>query len=184
MGEKIDLGRLDAEIAACRQNDALIRNRRQAFVDKLRDIAGLYVNPPEHAIVLSVDEKSQIQALGRTQAPLPMKKGHPETRTHDDKRNGTTTLFATLNVREGTVIGQNMERHRHQGFIAFLDTVERQLPRDRDVRVILDNYATHKTDAVRAWLDRHPNWTFHFAPTSSFWLNAVEGFFAKLTGGV
>ena len=152
-----------------------------AFVDKLRDIAGLFVNPPEHAIVLLVDEKSQIQALGRTQAPLPMKKGHPETRTHDCKRTTTTTLFAALNVLEGTVIGQNMERHRHQEFIAFLDTVERQLPGDRDVHVILDNYATHKTDAVRAWLDRHPNWTFHFTPTLSSWLNAVEGLFAKLT---
>ena len=152
-----------------------------AFVDKLRDIAGLYVNPLEHAIVLSVDEKSRIQALGRTQAPLPMKKGHPEARTHDCKGYGTTTLFAALNVLEGTVIGKNMERHRHLEFIAFLDTVERQLPRTRGVHVILGNHATHKTDAVRAWLDRHPNRTFHFTATSSSWLNAVEGFFAKLT---
>ena len=121
-----------------------------AFVDKLRDIVGLYVNPLEHAIVLPVDEKSQIQALGHTQAPLAMKNGHPVTRTHDYKRNGTTTLFAALNVLEGTVIGQNMERHRHQEFIDFLDTVERQLPAGCDVHVILDNYSTHKTDAVHA----------------------------------
>ena len=139
------------------------------------------MNPPEHAIVLSVDEKSQIQDLGRTQGPLPMKKGRPQTRTHDYKRNGTTTHFAALNVLEGTVIGQNMEHHRHQEFITSLDTVERQLPEGRDVHVILDNYSTHKTDTVHAWLNRHPNWTFHFTPTSSSWLNAIEGFFAKLT---
>ena len=142
-----------------------------AFVDKLRDIAGLYVKPPEHAIVLSVDEKLQIQG------PLPMKKGQPQTRIHDYRRNDTATLFAALKVLEGTVIGQNMD----QEFIAFLDTVERQLPEGRDVHVIPDNHSTHKTDTVRAWLDRHPNRTFHFTPTSSSWLNAVEGFVAKLT---
>ena len=152
-----------------------------AFVDKLRDIVGLYVNPPEHAVVLSVDEKSQIQALGRTQTPLPMKQGRPETRTHDYERNGTTTLFAALNVLDGTVVGQTMGRHRQQEFITFLDTIEQQLPAGREVHVILDNYGTHKTQSVRDWLSARANWTFHFTPTSSSWLNAVEGFFAKLT---
>ena len=152
-----------------------------AFVDKLHDIVGLYVNPPEHAVVLSVDEKSQIQALGRTQAPLPMKEGKPQTRTHDYQRNGTTTLFAALNILDGTVIGQTMGRHRQQEFITFLDTLDGQLPSGRQVHVIVDNYGTHKTEAVRSWLASHANWTFHFTPTSPSWLNAVEGFFAKLT---
>ena len=132
-------------------------------------------------MVLPVDEKSQIQALGRTQAPLLMQKGHPETRTNDYKRNGTTTLFAVLNVTGGTVTGQSKDRHRSQEFIDFLDTVAEQLPEDCDVHVILDNCATHKTKDVHAWLDRHPWWTFHFTSTSSSWLNAVEGFFVKLT---
>ena len=152
-----------------------------AYVDKVRDIHGLYVNPPEHAVVLSVDEKSQIQALGRTQAPLPMKKGHPETRTHDYKRNGTTTLFAALNVLDGKVIGQSKDRHRSQEFIDFLDTVAGQIPEGLDVHVILDNASTHSTKEVHTWLDQHPRWTFHFTPTSASWMNAVEGFFAKLT---
>ena len=152
-----------------------------AFVDKLRDVVGLYVNPPEHAVVLSVDEKSQIQALGRTQAPLAMKEGRPQTRTHDYQRHGTTPLFAALNILDGTMIGQSMGRHRQQEFITFLDTIEQQLPLGRQVHVILDNYGTHKTEGVRAWLAAHANWTFHFTPTSSSWLNAVEGFFAKLT---
>lgn len=151
------------------------------FAEKLRDIVGLYVDPPAHAVVLSVDEKSQIQALDRTQPGLPMKKGRAGTMTHDYKRNGTTTLFAALNVLDGTVIGRNMQRHRHQEFIRFLDTVETKVPPRKAIHAIVDNYATHKHPKVRQWLARHPRWTFHFTPTSASWLNAVEGFFAKLT---
>jgi len=150
------------------------------FAAKLRDVVGLYVDPPAHAIVLSVDEKSQIQALDRTQPGLPMKKGRLGTMTHDYKRHGTTTLFAALNVLDGTVIGKNMQRHRHQEFIRFLNTVNAQIPDGKAVHVILDNYATHKHPKVRAWLDRHARFTFHFTPTSASWLNAVEGFFAIL----
>ena len=153
----------------------------KAFVEKLSDIVGLYVDPPAHAVVLSIDEKSQIQALDRTQPGLPLKKGRGATMTHDDKRNGTTTLFAALNTLTGEVTGQNMQRHRHQEFIRFLNRIERQVPAEKAIHAILDNYAAHKTSEVRAWLDRHPRWTFHFTPTSSSWLNAVEGFFAKLT---
>jgi len=151
------------------------------FVGKLRDIVGLYVNPPAHAVVLSVDEKSQIQALDRTQPGLPLKKGRAGTMTHDYKRNGTTTLFAAMNVLDGTVIGRNMQRHRHQEFIHFLNAVERQVPAGKTIHAILDNYAPHKHPTVRQWLARHPRWTFHFTPTSASWLNAVEGFFAILT---
>jgi transposase len=151
------------------------------FADKLRDIVGLYVDPPAHAVVLSVDEKSQIQALDRTQPGLPMKKGRAGTMTHDYKRHGTTTLFAALNVLDGTVIGRNMQRHRHQEFIRFLNAVEAQVPVGKVVHAIVDNYATHKHPKVIAWLARHPRWAFHFTPTSASWLNAVEGFFAKLT---
>jgi transposase len=151
------------------------------FVEKLRDVVGLYVDPPAHAIVLSVDEKSQIQALDRTQPGLPMKKGRAGTMTHDYKRNGTTTLFAALNVLDGTVIGRNMQRHRHQEFIRFLNTIEAAVPAGKQVHAILDNYAAHKHPKVSAWLARHPRWTFHFVPTSCSWLNAVEGFFAKLS---
>ena len=151
------------------------------FVDKLHDIVGLYMNPPAHALVLSVDEKSQIQALDRTQPGLPMKKGRCATMTHDYKRNGTTTLFAALNVLEGKVIGQCMQRHRHQEFIRFLNKINRETPKDRDVHLIADNYATHKHAKVKAWLQRHPRFHLHFTPTSASWLNAVEGFFAKLT---
>jgi transposase len=153
----------------------------RAFAEKLRDVVGLYVSPPAHAVVLSVDEKSQIQALDRTQPGLPLKKGRGPTMTHDYKRNGTTTLFAAFNVLDGSVIGQNMQRHRHQEFIRFLNQIERDVPEDKSIHVILDNYCTHKHSKVRAWLARHPRWTFHFIPTSSSWLNAVEGFFAKLT---
>jgi transposase len=152
-----------------------------AFAEKLTEIVGLYVAPPAHAVVLSIDEKSQIQALDRTQPGLPMKKGRAGTMTHDYKRHGTTTLFAALNVLDGTVIGQNMQRHRHQEFIRFLNHIERETPADKAIHVILDNYAAHKKDKVREWLKRHPRWTFHFTPTSCSWLNAVEGFFAKLT---
>jgi transposase len=151
------------------------------FIDKLRDVVGLYVDPPAHAIVLSIDEKSQIQALDRTQPGLPMKKGRAGTMTHDYKRHGTTTLFAALNTLDGTVIGRNMQRHRHQEFIRFLNTVEAQVPAGKMIHAVVDNYATHKHPKVRNWLARHPHWTFHFTPTSASWLNAVEGFFAKLT---
>ena len=151
------------------------------FADKLRDIVGLYVDPPAHAVVLSVDEKSQIQALDRTQPGLPMKPGRAATMTHDYKRNGTTTLFAALNVLDGTVIGRNMQRHRHQEFIRFLNAVEAEVPAGKAIHAIVDNYATHKHPKVRRWLANHPRWTFHFTPTSASWLNAVEGFFAKLT---
>ncbi|GEP10259.1 IS630 family transposase [Methylobacterium gnaphalii] len=157
------------------------RSTDPAFAAKLRDIVGLYVDPPAHAVVLSVDEKSQIQALSRTQSSLPIKPGRPTTRTHDDIRHGTTTLFAALNVLEGKVIGRCMQRHRHQEFIRFLNAVEAAVPAGKVVHAILDNYAVHKHPKVRAWLDRHPRWTFHFTPTSASWLNAVEGFFAKLS---
>jgi transposase len=151
------------------------------FAEKLRDVVGLYLDPPAHAVVLSFDEKSQIQALDRTQPGLPLKKGRCGTMTHDYKRNGTTTLFAALNVLDGSVIGNCMQKHRHQEFIRFLNQIEAQVPANRAVHVILDNYATHKHPKVRKWLDRHPRFTFHFTPTSSSWLNAVEGFFAKLS---
>ena len=151
------------------------------FVEKLRDVVGLYVDPPAHAIVLSFDEKSQIQALDRTQPGLPMKRGRLGTMTHDYKRNGTTTLFAALDVLEGKVIGRCMQRHRHQEFIRFLNTIEAEVPAGKVVHVVLDNYAAHKHPAVRAWLGRHERFVFHFTPTSCSWLNAVEGYFAKLT---
>jgi transposase len=151
------------------------------FVAKLRDVVGLYVDPPAHAIILSVDEKSQIQALDRTQPGLPLKKGRAGTMTHDYIRHGTTTLFAALNILDGTVIGRNMQRHRHQEFIRFLNAIEANAPAGKVVQAILDNYAAHKHPKVRQWLAAHPRWTFHFTPTSCSWLNAVEGFFAKLT---
>jgi len=151
------------------------------FAEKLEDVVGLYLNPPEHALVLSLDEKSQIQALDRTQPGLPLKKGRAGTMTHDYKRHGTTTLFAALNVLDGTVIGRNMQRHRHQEFIRFLNAIEEQVPAGKTINAIVDNYATHKHPKVRQWLARHPRWTFHFTPTSASWLNAVEGFFATLT---
>lgn len=138
-------------------------------------------NPPEHAIVLSVDEKSQIQALDRTEPGLPLKKGRAATMTHDYKRNGTTPLFAAFDVLEGKVIGRCMQKHRHQEFIRFLNQIEAQVPVKKAVRVVLDIFATHKYPKVRKWIDRHPRFTFHFTPTSSSWLNAVEGFFAKLS---
>ena len=151
------------------------------FAAKVRDIVGLYVDPPAHSVVLRVDEKSQIQALDRTQPGLPMKKGRAGTMTHDYKRHGTTTLFAAFDILEGNVIGRCMQRHRHQEFIRFLNAVEREVPAGKTVHAILDNYATHKHPKVIEWLGRHPRWTFPFTPTSASWLNAVEGFFAKLT---
>jgi transposase len=153
----------------------------KAFADKLRKIVGLYVDPPAHAVVLSLDEKSQIQALDRTQPGLPIKKGRGASMTHDYVRNGTTTLFAALDVLEGKVIGRCMQRHRHQEFIRFLNAVEAEVPAGKIVHAIVDNYASHKHPKVKAWLARHPRFVFHFTPTSCSWLNAVEGFFAKLT---
>ena len=149
------------------------------FAAKLLDIVALYVNPPGHAVVLSIDEKSQIQALDRTQPGLPMKKGRCGTMTHDYKRNGTTTLFAALNVLDGTVIGRCMQRHRHQEFIRFLNATEAAVPKGKAIHAIVDNYATHKHPKVKEWLARHPRWSFHFTPTSSSWLNAVQGFFRQ-----
>ena len=148
---------------------------------KLRDVVGLYIDPPAHAVVLSVDEKSQIQALDRTQPGLPLKRGRCGTMTHDYIRNGTTTLFAALDVAAGRVIGRCMQRHRHQEFIGFLNAIEREVPAGKLIHVILDNYAAHKHPKVIEWLARHSRFTFHFTPTSASWLNAVEGFFAKLT---
>jgi transposase len=193
-------------------------SRDPQFAGKVRDVIGLYVDPPAHAVVLSVDEKSQIQALDRTQPGLPMKKGRAGTMTHDYKRNGTTTLFAALNVLDGPVgsadippgdraqgpmvIGRCMQRHRaaasprdpmsegppvsrparrHQEFLRFLNRLERDLPAGKVIHVVLDNYGSHRHQKARAWLARHPRWAFHFTPTSASWLNAVEGFFAKLT---
>ena len=151
------------------------------FAAKLKEIVGLYVNPPNHAIVLSVDEKSQIQALDRTQPGLPMKKGRAGTITHDYKRHGVTTLFAALDVLEGKVIGQCMKRHRHQEFIRFLNVIDAKVPKMKAVHIIVDNYATHKHPKVLEWIENHPRFVFHFTPTSTSWLNAVESFFAKLT---
>jgi transposase len=156
-------------------------SRDPQFVEKLTDVVGLYFDPPEKALVLSVDEKSQIQALDRTQPGLPMKRGRPGTMTHDYKRNGTLTLFAALDVLTGTVIGQCTKRHRHDEFLAFLRKLDRETPADLDLHLILDNYATHKHTAVRVWLERHPRFHLHFTPTSSSWLNLIERVFAELT---
>lgn len=156
-------------------------SRDPRFEEKLADVVGLYLNPPERAIVLSMDEKSQIQALDRTQPSLPMKPGRAGTMTHDYKRNGTTTLFAALDVLSGSVIGQCLPRHRHSEFLAFLRTIDRTVPKRLQVHLILDNYATHKHPNVKAWLAKHPRFHLHFTPTSSSWLNMVEGFFAQLT---
>ncbi len=157
------------------------RSRDPEFAAKLTNIVGLYLNPPAHAVVLSIDEKSQIQALDRTQPGLPLKPGRCGTMTHDYKRHGTTTLFAALNVLDGSVIGRCMQQHRHEEFIRFLNEVERAVPAGKLIEAVVDNYATHKHPKVRAWLERHPRWTFHFTPTSGSWLNAVENFFSVLT---
>lgn len=156
-------------------------SRDPHFVDKLHDVVGLYLNPPDHALVLSVDEKSQIQALDRTQPGLPMKPGRAGTMTHDYKRHGTTTLFAALNILNGKVIGQCLSRHRHQEFLRFLPTIERETPRELDLHLIVDNYATHSHPEVKAWLEKHPRFNLHFTPTSASWLNLVERWFAKIT---
>jgi transposase len=151
------------------------------FTEKLTDVVGLYLNPPEKALVLSVDEKSQIQALDRTQPSLPMKPGRAGTMTHDYKRNGTTTLFAALNTLDGSVIGQCLPRHRHQEFLKFLRTLDREFPGEMELHLIVDNYRTHKHDNVNAWLAKHPRFHLHFTPTSSSWLNLVERWFRELT---
>jgi transposase len=157
------------------------RSHDPDFAAKLEAIVGLYLDPPAHSLVLSLDEKSQIQALDRTQPGLPLKPGKAGTMTHDYKRHGTTTLFAALNLLDGTVVGRCMARHRHQEFIRFLNAIEREVPAGKVIHVILDNYAAHQHPKVLAWLTRHPRWTFHFTPTSGSWLNAVETFFAVLT---
>jgi transposase len=151
------------------------------FVEKVRDVVGLYMNPPEHAIVLCVDEKSQMQALDRTQPLLPMRPGQAERRSHDYVRHGTTSLFAALNVATGKVIGECHRRHRAEEFRKFLNTIEREVPGDLEVHLILDNYSTHKTPAIQRWQARHPRFHFHFIPTSSSWLNLVERWFASFT---
>jgi transposase len=151
------------------------------FVEKLTDVVGLYLNPPEKAIVLCVDEKSQIQALDRTQPSLPMKPGRAGTMTHDYKRHGTTTLFAALNTLNGKVIGQCLPRHRHQEFLKFLRKLDREFPKNLELHLILDNYQTHKHPNVQAWLAKHPRFHLHFTPTSSSWLNLVERWFSELT---
>jgi transposase len=151
------------------------------FTEKLTDVVGLYLNLPEKALVLCVDEKSQIQALDPTQPSLPMKPGRAGTMTHDYKRNGTTTLFAALNTLDGSVIGQCLPRHRHQEFLKFLRTLDREFPSDMELHLIVDNYRTHKHANVNAWLQKHPRFHLHFAPTSSSWLNLVERWLRELT---
>ena len=151
------------------------------FVEKLEDIVGLYLNPPEHALVLSLDEKSQIQALDRTQPGLPLKKGRGQTMTHDYKRHGTTTLFAALNIADGAIIGTCMDRHRHQEWLKFLQLIDESTPANRHLHLVVDNYATHKHPKVQRWLKRHPRFHVHFTPTSASWLNMVERFFRDLT---
>lgn len=152
------------------------------LVEKVRDIAGLYLNPPEHAIVLCVDEKSQVQALDRTQPILPLRPGLPEQRTNDYERHGTTSLFAALDVATGKVIGECYRRHRHQEFLRFMELVEGQLPADAgEIHVVLDNYGTHKTAKVIRWFARHPRYHLHFTPTSGSWINQVERWFAEIT---
>ena len=151
------------------------------FEEKVADVVGLYMRPPDKAMVLCVDEKSQIQALDRTQPGLPMKKGRAQTMTHDYKRNGTTTLFAALDVKSGIVIGECQPRHRAKEFIRFLKKIDRVVHKHLDLHLIMDNYGTHKTAEVQAWLDKHPRFKLHFIPTSSSWLNLVERFFAEIT---
>ena len=157
-------------------------SRDPKFLEKLTDVVGLYLNPPEKALVLCVDEKSQIQALDRTQPGLPLKKGRCGTMTHDYKRNGTTTLFAALELAQGKVIGQCYARHRHQEFLKFLKRLDAEFPIELKLHLVLDNYGTHKHPKVRDWLQRHPRFVPHFIPTSSSWLNLVERWFGELTG--
>jgi len=156
-------------------------SRDPRFLEKLTDVVGLYLNPPEKAIVLCVDEKSQIQALDRTQPGLPLKKGRCGTMTHDYKRHGTTTLFAALELLQGKVIGQCYKRHRHQEFLKFLRQLDQEFPGKLSLHLVMDNYGTHNTDEVRTWLKHHPRFVLHFVPTSSSWLNLVERWFRELT---
>ena len=156
-------------------------SRDPQFVEKLEDIVGLYMSPPEHALVLCCDEKSQIQALDRTQPGLPIKKGRAATMTHDYKRHGTTTLFAALNVLDGKVISQCQQRHTHIEWLKFLRQIDRETPKDKTLHLIADNYATHKHPAVQEWLARHPRFNMHFTPTSASWLNMVERFFRDIS---
>src|SRR5437870_376861 len=176
-------GKQDLEIASIydvnRHTAALWRHSK--FIEKLTDVVGLYLNPPQKAIVLCVDEKSQIQALDRTQPSLPLKKGRCGTMTHDYKRNGTTTLFAALSMLDGKVIGQCQSRHRHQEFLKFLRRLDREFPGDWELHLVLDNYGSHKTPEVQKWLKRHARLVLHFIPTSSSWLNLVERWFRELT---
>jgi transposase len=151
------------------------------FISKVRDVVGLYMSPPEHALVLAVDEKSQIQALDRTAPVLPMLPTTPERRTHDYVRHGTTSLFAAYDLASGSVIAQSYRRHRHQEFLRFLKLIDTAVPKDLDLHLVLDNYATHKTPAIKDWLLKHPRFHLHFTPTSSSWLNLVERWFAELT---
>src|SRR5258707_2247582 len=156
-------------------------SRDKNFAAKVEDVVGLYLNPPDKALVLCVDEKSQIQALDRTQPGLPMKKGRAGTMTHDYKRNGTTTLFSSLNMLDGKVSGTCMLRHRHREFLRFLKLIDQKTATDLDLHLIVDNYATHKTPGVQRWLKAHPRFHLHFTPTSASWLNMVERFFAEIT---
>lgn len=156
-------------------------SRDPRFVEKLEDIVGLYMSPPEHALVLCCDEKSQVQALDRTQPGLPLKKGRAATMTHDYKRNGTTTLFAALNVLDGQIIGQCQQRHTHAEWLKFLKKIDRETPKDKMLHLIADNYATHKHPTVQEWLAKHPRFNMHFTPTSASWLNMVERFFRDIT---
>ena len=151
------------------------------FAEKLEDIVGLYLNPPEHTLVLCCDEKSQIQALDRTQPGLPLKQGRCQTMTHDYKRNGVTTLFAAMNTLDGSIIGQCMKKHRHQEWLRFLRQIDRSTPKKKELHLIADNYATHKHPAVKTWLAKHPRFHMHFTPTSASWLNMVERFFRDLS---
>jgi transposase len=157
-------------------------SRDPRFVEKLEDIVGLYMSPPEHALVLCCDEKSQVQALDRTQPGLPLKKGRAATMTHDYKRNGTTTLFAALNVLDGSVIAQCEQQHRHTEWLKFLRKIDRETPKDKALHLIADNYATHKHPVVQEWLAKHPRIQMHFTPTSASWLNMVERFFYAAPG--
>jgi transposase len=156
-------------------------SRDKRFLEKLTDVVGLYLNPPQKAVVLCVDEKSQIQALDRTQPGLPLKKGRCGTMTHDYKRNGTTTLFAAFNVLDGKVIGQCQARHRHQEWLKFLRRLDRQFPQELELHLVMDNYGTHKEPTVQAWLNKHRRFVCHFTPTSSSWLNLVERWFRELS---
>jgi transposase len=151
------------------------------FIDKLEDIVGLYLDPPEHALVLCCDEKTQIQALDRTQPGLPLKRGRGKTMTHDYKRNGVTTLFAALNMLTGQVLSMTDQLHRHQEWLRFLKMIDRQTPKNKQLHLIVDNYATHKHPEVKTWLEKHPRFHMHFTPTSSSWLNMVERFFRDIT---